>query len=62
MDLLQLDNWVTNARIRMWRPMVCSVFSQFADKWMKQAKVRARGGLWWLPCNLRMRRLHVHIA
>ncbi len=39
MDLQQLDNWVINARVRLWRPMVCSVFSQFFGQWIADAQV-----------------------
>jgi len=38
MDLQQLDNWVINARVRIWRPMVCSVFFECLDAWMAKAK------------------------
>jgi hypothetical protein len=39
MDLQQLDNWVINARVRMWRPLVCTVFKQYCDDWMAVALV-----------------------
>jgi len=42
LDLLQLNNWFINARVRIWRPLISAVFSRHADRLMAQAQVGAR--------------------
>lgn len=49
MDLQQLDNWIINARVRVWRPMVQNVFKDFIEGWINEATVRALGAVLWFP-------------
>lgn len=40
LDLLQLNNWFINARVRIWRPIIVNVYQQQYDRLMAVAQAQ----------------------
>jgi len=42
LDLLQLNNWFINARVRIWRPIIGNVYNQQLGRLMAMAQAQVR--------------------
>jgi len=48
LDLLQLNNWFINARVRIWRPIIISVYQQHYERLLAIAQAQVGTRCWGL--------------